>query len=100
MSLFPDNNGSSFRFLIPRHLSREWAIGLKELYVKIKPRTPAKHILVCFEQIAKSISLDNEFGILRSIYLNSQITNMEFKKTYYLRFTHVNIEYLHMFLIN
>ncbi len=100
MTLFPNNNSSSFRVLIPRHFSREWEIGLKEIYIKISPRLAQKHILICCEKISKNVSIDNEFGILRSVYLNSRIWNLEFKQTYYFRFTHVNIEYLHRFLIN
>ncbi len=100
MTLFPDNNGGNFLVLIPRHLSREWEIGLKEIYIKISPILAWKHILICCEQFSKSVSCNNEFGILRSVYLNNRIMNLEFKQTYYFRFTHVNIEYLHIFLIN
>ncbi len=97
MNLFPNNNWTDFRVLIPPNFPREWEIGLKELYIKMTPRTPAKHVLICCKQILKSMCSNCEFGILRSVYLNKQIVNYEFKQTYYFKFTQYNIEYLHIF---
>ncbi len=85
---------------MPPHFSREWEIGLKEIYIKISPKLPPKHILICCGQIGKSLCSDNELGILRSVYINRQILNIDFNQTYYFRFTQYNIEYLHILLTN
>ncbi len=100
MNLFPNNNGSSFRVLMPPHFSRKWEIGLKEIYIKISPKLPPKHILICLDQIGNSLCSYNELGILRSVCINRQILNIDFNQTYYFRFTQYNIEYLHIFLTN
>ncbi len=70
MNLFPNNNGSSFRQPIPPHISREWEIGLKEVYIKISPTLPVKHLLICCEQIRKGLCGNNEFGILKQTKFN------------------------------
>ncbi len=98
MNLFPNNNGASFRVLIPPHFSRQWEIGLRQVYIKMMPHTPAKHILICSEQIIKSMCSNSEFAILRSVYLDKRIVNYEFKHTYYFKFNQYNIEYLHIYL--
>ncbi len=92
MNLFPNNNGASFRVLITLYFSREWEIGLKEVYFKIGPCLQTKHLLICCKQIGKSLCSNDELGILRSVYINKQIVNIDFKETYYFRFTQYNIE--------
>ncbi len=67
MNFFTNNNGVSFRVLIPPHFLREWEIGLREMYIKMTPHNRAKHILICCEQIVKSVCCCSEFGILRSV---------------------------------
>ncbi len=62
------------------------------------PCTPAKHILICNEQIVKSLCSNSEFAILRSVYLDKLIINYEFKQTYYFKFNEYNIEYLQIYL--
>ncbi len=77
MNLFPNNNGATFRVLIPPHFSREWEIGLKEVYIKMTPRTPAKHINL-LRANCKNLCSNSKFAILRSVYLDKRIVNYGF----------------------
>ncbi len=60
----------------------------------------SQHILISCEQVEKIICSDSEFNILRSVYIDKQISHFEFKNIYYFRLIQYNIEYLHIYLTN
>ena len=78
LHLFPENKGGNFRVLIPPHFSSEWEIGITQLHIKIDTLGLGKHVLICCDQISKSSCSNTELGILRSVYLNKQIVQLEF----------------------
>ena len=98
--MFPSNNGANFRVLIPRHFSIEWEISLKELFIETDLKGVGKYISICCGQVVKSTYSNDQFGILRAVYLEKNKTHFEFKNTYYFKFVQYNIEYLHIYLID